>query len=118
VGRRRRGSAGNPLPDADTQGFLSYQGLARCRTNDPAVLIVRTPQSAVVVCQSGPASFYYRGLRLSDGGNMELADATPTASGFSVTNPSDGTEYDVSQTGLVIHWNDKVYTESAVESAP
>jgi serine/threonine-protein kinase len=111
-------NAQNPLPDADTQGFLNYQGAARCRGVDPAALIVRTPESEVVICQSGPASFYYRGLRLSDGGNMELAGATPTASGFSVTNPSDGTEYDVSQSGLVIHWNGKVYTESAIESAP
>jgi serine/threonine-protein kinase len=100
------------------QGFVNYQGSARCGGADPAALIVRTPQSAVVICQSGPASFYYRGLRLSDRGTMELAGATPTQSGFSVVNPSDGTEYDVSHSGLVIHWNGQVYTESAVESAP
>jgi serine/threonine protein kinase, bacterial len=54
----------------------------------------------------------------ADGGNMELAGATPTSSAFTVTNPSDGTEYDVSQSGLVIHWNGTVYPESAIESAP
>jgi hypothetical protein len=109
--------AQNPLPDADTQGFLNYRGSARCGGNDPAALIMRTSKSAVVICQSGPGSFYYRGLRFSDGGNMELAGATPTSSGFSVTNPSGGTEYDVSQSGLVIHWNGEVYTESAIESS-
>jgi hypothetical protein len=111
-------SGQNRLPDADTQGFLTYQGLARCSGTDSAALIVRTAKSAVVICQSGTASFYYRGLRLSDGGNIELADATSTASGFSVTNPSDGTEYDVSLSGLVIYSKGEVYTESAVESAP
>jgi hypothetical protein len=49
---------------------------------------------------------------------MELAGATPTGTGFIVTNPSDGTEYEVSQGGLAIHWNGKTYTESVVESAP
>jgi hypothetical protein len=111
-------SAQNRLPDADTQGFLTYQGLARCRGTDSAALIVRTAQSAVVICQSGTASFYYRGLRLSDGANIELAGATPTGTGFIVTNPSDGTQYEVSQGGLMIHSNDKTYTESALESAP
>jgi len=55
-------AAQNPLPDADTQGFLNYQAAARCRSADLAVLIVRHPKSAVVICESGTASFYYRRL--------------------------------------------------------
>jgi hypothetical protein len=57
-----------------------------------AVLMVRTPQSAAVICQSGPTAFYYRGLRLSDGATIELAGAIPDGAGFSVTNPVDGTK--------------------------
>jgi hypothetical protein len=108
----------NPLPDADTQGFLNYQGAARCRGIDPAVLIVRTAHSAAVMCQSSPGEYYYRGLRLSDDANIELAGATPDGTGFSVTNPADGTKYELSRSGLEIQGPGQSVSESAVESAP
>ena len=82
------GNAVNPLPDADSQGFMTYQGGARCHGGDPAAPIVRTPESAAVICQSGSAAFYYRGLRLSDGANIELAGATQTGQLLTVTNPA------------------------------
>jgi hypothetical protein len=48
-----------------------------------------------VVCQTGPGSFYYRGLRLSDGAGIELANAVHSSVGFDVTNPTDGTRYQI-----------------------
>lgn len=108
----------NSLPDADSHGFLNYNGAARCGGSDPASLMVRTAQSAAVVCQSGPAAFYYRGLRLSDGATIELTGATRMATGFIVTNPSDGTEYDVTRSELVIRSTQGVDTESVIESGP
>src|ERR1700757_2245011 len=48
------GAAQKTLPDAAAQGFLTYQGAARCRGVDPAALIVRTPYSAAV--SSKPAA--------------------------------------------------------------
>jgi hypothetical protein len=35
----------------------------------------RTTQSLLVVCEIGSASYYYRGLRLSDGAGIEPANA-------------------------------------------
>jgi hypothetical protein len=107
----------NPLPDADNQGFLTYQGAGRCRGSDQAALMVRTAQSAAVICQSGPAAFYYRGVRLSDGANIELAGAIPDGTGFSVSNPVDGTRYELSRSGLVIQGPGQSATEPAIESA-
>jgi hypothetical protein len=107
----------NPLPDADTHGFLNYQGAARCHGVDPAVLIVRTQQSAAVMCQSTPGGYYYRGLRLSDGGNIELAGATADETGFTVTNPADGTRYELTRSGLEIQGPGQSVSESAIESA-
>jgi hypothetical protein len=109
---------GTVLPDADSQGFTTFQGAAHCHGSDQAAQILRTPKSAVVVCQATPNAFYYRGLRLSDNGMIELGGAIPTGAGFTVTN-TDGTVYEISRSGLVIRANDgQVYTESAVESAP
>jgi hypothetical protein len=109
--------AQGPLPDADTHGFLNYGGAARCHGVDPAVLIVRTEHSAAVMCQSIPGEYYYRGLRLSDGGSIELAGATAAGTGFAVTNPADGTRYQLSRSGLEIQGPGQSVSESAIESA-
>jgi hypothetical protein len=109
--------AQNPLPDADTHGFLNYAGSARCHGVDPAVMIVRTQQSAAVMCQSIPGEYYYRGLRLSDGGSIELAGATAGGTGFTVTNPADGTKYELSRSGIEIQGPGQSVSESAIESA-
>jgi serine/threonine-protein kinase len=62
----------------------------------------RTAQSVVVVCQIQPGNFYYRGVRLSDGAGIELANAVRSSDGFDVTNPVDGTHYQVRPTGIAI----------------
>ena len=62
----------------------------------------RTTQSLLVVCEIGPANYYYRGLRFSDGASIELANAVRSSGGFDVTNPVDGTRYQVRSTGISI----------------
>jgi len=57
--------------------------------------VVRTAQSLAVVCQTVPGNFYYRGERLSDGASIDLANAVRSSGGFDVTNPVDGTRYEV-----------------------
>ena len=64
--------------------------------------MARTTQSVLVVCQVGPGNFYYRGVRLSDGASIELANAVRSSQGFDVTNPTDGTRYQIRPTSLTI----------------
>jgi serine/threonine protein kinase, bacterial len=106
------------LPDADTHGFVAYNGGARCSGTDRAEMIVRTAQSALVVCQNDAGAAYYRGYRLSDGAMLELSDVVAEGNALVATNPSDGTRYEVSTAGLQIVQNGNVLAnEPAVESA-
>ena len=81
------------LPGTDEQGFV--ESYARCEPGSPPALMARTTNSLVVVCETGPGSYYYRGVRLKDGASIELANAVRTSSGFDVTNPTDGTRYEI-----------------------
>jgi hypothetical protein len=56
----------------------------------------------LAVCRSAPGVFYYRGVRLSDGAGIELADAVRSSGGFDVTNPTDGTRYQIRPDSLTI----------------
>lgn len=89
------------LSGTDAQGFIGYPG-ARCDAGSAPAAMGRTTQSLVVVCELGPANYYYRGLRLSDGASIELANAVRSSDGFDVTNPVDGTRYQVRPTGISI----------------
>lgn len=115
------GTAGQMvLADADVHGFTGFDGDARCSGYDRAVVIMRTPQSALVVCQSPGGGAYYRGLRLSDMATIELTNVGVTDSGSTilVTNNSDGTQYQISNTGLEIVKNGSVLaSEPAIEFA-
>jgi hypothetical protein len=51
-------------------------------------------------CQIQPGNFYYRGVRLSDGASIELANAVRSSQGFDVTNPTNGTRYQIRPTSL------------------
>jgi hypothetical protein len=82
------------LTGTDDLGFIGYPA-ARCTAGSEPAAEVRTTQSLIVVCQTGPGSFYYRGLRLSDGAGIELANAVRSSVGFDVTNPTDGTRYQI-----------------------
>jgi len=103
------------LPGTDDLGWIAYAH-ARCDSGTRPAAMGRTTQSVLVVCQIQPGSFYYRGVRLSDGAGIELANAVRSSDGFDVTNPVDGTRYQVRQTGISITSPDgQVYTEPMIE---
>ncbi|WP_189025648.1 serine/threonine-protein kinase [Nocardia rhizosphaerihabitans] len=86
---------------ADGQGFLD--GNPRCNDNDAAMTIARTTGSRVIICHTGDNRYYYKGARASDGLGLELDDPVPTGGGgFTATNPTDGTQYQLSPAGLTI----------------
>ncbi|CAM3416434.1 hypothetical protein MYCO108962_19320 [Mycobacterium colombiense] len=101
------------MPGTDAAGFLDGP---RCTYR--AAFMLRTAQSAVVICDDGSGTYSYKGLRLKDNAKLELPSAFPTATGFTVSN-IDGTRYDVSRAGLVISSpGGDVYTEQAIAVAP
>lgn len=105
------------LPDTDAQGFVGYPG-GRCDPGSTPALMGRTTQSLIVVCEVGPANYYYRGVRLSDGASIELANAVRSSGGFDVTNPVDGTRYQVRPTGIsIIAPSGQVSSEPMIEYA-
>jgi serine/threonine-protein kinase len=104
-------------PGTDAQGWISYPA-ARCDPGTQPAAIARTTQSVLVVCQIQPGTFYYRGVRLSDGASIELANAVRSSIGFDVTNPTDGTRYLIRPTTLTIAPSDgKASTETVLEYA-
>ncbi|CAJ1494455.1 serine/threonine-protein kinase [[Mycobacterium] burgundiense] len=88
------------MAGADTQGFVGHS--ARCDAGSSPAAMIRTPHSLAVICQTGPNDFYYRGERLRDGANLELAGATRAGGGFDAVNPADGARYQVRPDGLTI----------------
>ncbi len=105
------------LPGTDAQGFVDYAG-ARCGPGSTPAVMARTTQSAFVICEIGPANYYYRGVRLSDGAGIELANAVRSSGGFDVTNPTDGTRYQVTPDKLSITTADgQVFTEPMIQFA-
>ncbi|KDE98389.1 hypothetical protein Y900_005410 [Mycolicibacterium aromaticivorans JS19b1 = JCM 16368] len=105
-----------PVPGADDAGFL-----AGPRCMDTAPLIVLTAQSRVVICpDDSPAEVYeYRGLRISDGGQIELPAKRTETGGFIAVNPADGTRYVVTRDGLkIITPGGETYSEAAVAVGP
>ena len=105
-------SLSRPVQGADGLGFVGET--ARCDPGDPPAMVVRTALSLAVVCQTGPGSFYYRGERISDGANIELANAVRTSGGFDVTNTADGTRYEVRPQRLRIISNGHVDSSEPV----
>jgi hypothetical protein len=91
----------NSLPGTDNLGWIAYPA-ARCDPGNQPAAMARTTQSVLVVCQIQPGTFYYRGVRLSDGASIELANAVRSSGGFDVTNPTDGARYRIRSTSLTI----------------
>ncbi|MBL1075575.1 protein kinase [Nocardia sp. 2] len=86
----------------DAQGFIGTSG-ARCNSDNPAYAIGRTSHSRIVVCRTGVGRYYYKGVRISDGAGIELDDPVPTGGGgFTATNPTDGTQYQITANALTI----------------
>ncbi|ORA12445.1 hypothetical protein BST12_24985 [Mycobacterium angelicum] len=94
------------MQGADGLGFVGHS--ARCDPGNPPAAVMRTAQSLAVVCQARPGSFYYRGERLRDGANIELANAVRDSGGFDVTNPANGVRYQVRPERLTIMSNGHV----------
>lgn len=90
----------------DSQGFVGHT--ARCEAGDTPAAVIRTAQSLAVICETDPGRYQYRGERLRDGANVQLADAQPSGAGFVATNPADGARYDVQPGMLTISSNGKV----------
>ncbi|MTE17539.1 serine/threonine-protein kinase [Nocardia aurantiaca] len=101
----------------DAQGFTSQ--LARCNAGDPAMAMGRTDKSRLVVCRAATGRFYYKGMRISDNAGIELDDPVPDGTGgFTVTNPTDGTQYRITAYSLVISSGGQVAAdESMIEYA-
>jgi hypothetical protein len=89
------------LPGTDYLGWTAYPH-ARCNSGNQPAVLARTTKSVLVVCQIQPGDFYYRGVRLSDAASIELANAVRSSEGFDVTNPADGTRYQIRPTSLTI----------------
>ena len=81
------------MSGTDAQGFVGHA--ARCDAGSTPAAAIRTAKSLAVVCETAPGSYYYHGERLSDGANLQLANAVPAGGGFDVTNPADGARYEV-----------------------
>ena len=103
------------LPGTDSQGFIDHPA-ARCDAGTAPAVLARTTESVFVVCRSGPGDFYYRGVRLSDSATIELANAVRSSGGFDITNPTDGTRYQIRPEGLTFITPDgEKLTEQMVE---
>ncbi len=81
------------MTGTDGQGFVGHT--TRCDPGSSLVTAIQTSQSMAVVCETSPGTYQYRGERLRDGANIQLADAVPSGGGFDVTNPADGARYEV-----------------------
>lgn len=93
-------SLSRPVDGADALGFVGHT--ARCDPGSPPAAVLRTAKSLVVVCQSGPGNFYYRGERISDGAHIELPGAVRASGGFDVVNPANGVRYQIRPEMLTI----------------
>jgi serine/threonine-protein kinase len=103
------------LPGTDTKGFIDYPA-ARCDEGTTPAVLARTTQSVFVVCRSGPGDFYYRGVRLSDRATIELANVVRSSGGFDITNPTDGTRYQIRPDAFTIITPDgETVTEQVLE---
>jgi serine/threonine-protein kinase len=105
------------LPGTDELGFIDYPG-ARCAPGQQPAALGRTAASALVVCRYGTDGYYYRGVRLSDGAQIELDHALPSADGFDVVNQADGTRYEIRSGALTIVTPDgEVFSEPMIQYA-
>ncbi|MGV0794364.1 serine/threonine-protein kinase [Mycolicibacterium sp. XJ1819] len=101
----------------DAQGFVGHT--ARCDAGSTPAALIRTAQSLAVICEKAPGDYYYRGERLRDGANVEIANVRRSGDGFVAVNPADGARYDVQPDMLTISSNGSVDSaEPALEYGP
>ena len=112
----RRSASGAPiagLSGTDAQGFVGHS--ARCDAGSTPAAAIRTANSLAIVCETAPGSYYYRGERLSDGAQLQLANAVPAGGGFDAVNPADGSRYQVRPDQLTISSSRGSETDPALE---
>ncbi|MGV9795109.1 hypothetical protein [Gordonia sp. NPDC003422] len=108
-----------PAGDVDVQGFLGFDGKARCRGTDHAEMYMRTAESALVVCRSEINRLYYRGYRIVDGANIELYEVYPQGSGFVAVNSAENARYVIAGNGFQVIQNGSVVaSETAIGIGP
>lgn len=97
----------------DAQGFVGFAS-ARCRSENPAVAVVRTAKSRAVICEADDGGHYYRALRLRDGAPLEVGGAADAGDGFVARTGSYA--YFVSPEGLTVsRWGNALSREPALE---
>jgi len=101
------------LSDTDSQGFVGHS--ARCDAGSTPAAAIRTANSLAIVCETSPGSYYYRGERLSDGAQLQLANAVPVDGGFDAVNKADGSLYQVRPDRLTISSSRGSESDPAVE---
>src|SRR6476661_96320 len=101
------------LSGTDAQGFVGHS--ARCDAGSTPAAAIRTANSLAIVCETAPGSYYYRGERLSDGAQLQLANAVPAGGGFDAVNPADGSRYQVRPDQLTISSSRGSETDPALE---
>lgn len=97
----------------DSQGFVDHS--ARCDAGSTPAAAIRTANSLAIVCETAPGSYYYRGERLSDGAQLQLANAVPAGGGFDAVNPADGARYQVRPDQLTISSSRATESDPALE---
>ncbi|WP_029116400.1 serine/threonine-protein kinase [Mycobacterium sp. URHB0044] len=107
------GAAIPGVSGTDAQGFVGHT--ARCDSGSTPAAAIRTANSLAIVCQTGPGSYYYRGERLSDGAQLQLANAVPAGGGFDAINPADGARYQVRPNMLTISSSRGTESDPALE---
>jgi serine/threonine-protein kinase len=101
------------MSDTDGQGFVGHS--ARCDAGSTPAAAIRTANSLAIVCETAPGSYYYRGERLRDGAQLQLANAVPASGGFDAINPADGARYQVRPDQLTISSSRGSETDPALE---
>jgi len=101
------------LSGTDAQGFVGHS--ARCDAGSTPAAAIRTANSLAIVCETAPGSYYYRGERLSDGAQLQLANAVPAGGGCDAVNPADGSRYQVRPDQLTISSSRGSETDPALE---
>ncbi|MCP9274123.1 serine/threonine-protein kinase [Mycolicibacterium arenosum] len=97
----------------DSQGFTGHS--ARCDEGSTPAAAIRTANSLAIICDQGSGSYYYRGERLRDGAQLQLANAVPAGGGFDAINPADGARYQVRPDQLTITSSRGSETDPALE---
>jgi serine/threonine-protein kinase len=107
------GTAIPGVSGTDAQGFVGHS--ARCDAGSTPAAAIRTANSLAIVCETAPNSYYYRGERLSDGAQLQLANAVPAGGGFDAINPADGARYQVRPDRLTISSSRGTESDPALE---